>query len=231
MARHLVLKHLENVSGELLAQHGDLLSHYAKGKCGIYVLYAKGRMYYVGLASNLSGRVNSHLKDRHKGNWDRFSIYLTRNDAHMRELEALLHRVLRPEGNRQLGRLVGSEDLRRPLQAELRSRHQESLRDLMGERLRIRVSQERKVRRGANGRPAAGLVERTVTLRAVYKGEEYKARLLPSGTIRHDGRAYDSPSAAAEAIRKKPTNGWTFWRMEDSRGEWSRLSDFRGQIA
>lgn len=67
MTRHLVLKHLENVSGDLLAEHGDLLAHYAKGRCGVYVLYSKGRMYYVGLASNLSGRLKSHLKDRHKG--------------------------------------------------------------------------------------------------------------------------------------------------------------------
>lgn len=227
MSRHLVLTHLENVSGDLLAEHGDLLAHYAKGKCDVYVLYARGRVYYVGLATNLSGRLNSHLKDRHKGNWDRFSIYLTRNDAHMRELEALLHRVLRPGGNRQIGRLVGSEDLRRPLQAELRTRHQQALRDLMGERPRVREREPTKARRSKEGRPAAGLVERTVTLRVAYKGEEHKARLLPNGTIRYQGRAYDSPSGAAQAIRKKPTNGWSFWHMQDRRGEWKRLGDFR----
>lgn len=227
MAQHLVQKHLENVSGDLLAQHGDLLAQYAKGKCGVYVLYSKGRMYYVGLASNLSGRLKAHLKDRHKGNWDRFSIYLTRNDAHMRELEALLHRVLRPEGNRQIGRLVGSEDLRKPLQTELRNRHQRELREWMGERVRSRTPRESTAVRSDPKRPAAGLVERTVTLWAVYKGEEYTARLLPNGTVRFQGVAYDSPSAAAAIIRGRPTNGWWLWRMENEDGEWERLREFR----
>lgn len=228
MARHLVQKHLENVSGELLAQHGGLLGQYAKGKCGIYVLYAEGRMYYVGLASNLSGRLKSHLKDRHKGNWDRFSIYLTRNDAHMRELEALLHRVLRPEGNRQIGRLVGSEDLRKPLRAELQDLHKKELLKWMGDGVHSRSTREAKANRSdKKQRPAAGLVERTVTLWATYKGEDYTARLLPNGTVRFQGVAYDSPSEAAAFVRGRPTNGWWLWWMESDRGEWARLREFR----
>lgn len=118
--RHLVVQHLENVSGRILDEHRQLIASYTRGRAGVYVLYRDRQMYYVGLAKNLAWRLNHHLKDRHAGKWNRFSVYLTRGDKHMRELEALLHRVLRPEGNRQIGRLVGSEDLRAPLRREMR---------------------------------------------------------------------------------------------------------------
>lgn len=97
----------------------------------------------------------------------------------------------------------------------------------MGERLRVRAKRQTKAEAATGDRPAAGLVERAVTLRKVYKGQVYVARLLPNGTIRFGGKAYSSPSGAAKAIRKRPTNGWSFWRMKDQRGEWRNLAHFR----
>jgi hypothetical protein len=69
-------------------------------------LYRKNRLYYVGLASNIRSRLNSQLRDR-------FRIYLTVGDEHLRELESLVMRISSPKGNRQKGKFSRSEDLKR----------------------------------------------------------------------------------------------------------------------
>jgi len=45
-----------------------------------------GKLQYVGLAGSLQGRLKTHLHDRHKDSWDRFSVYLTITDSHLREV-------------------------------------------------------------------------------------------------------------------------------------------------
>ena len=51
------------------------LQELMKGYAGIYALYHRDQPYYVGLTTNLFGRVNGHMKDRHKGQWDHFVIF------------------------------------------------------------------------------------------------------------------------------------------------------------
>ena len=46
-----------------------------KGFSGIYALYKKDKLYYVGLTTNLFGRIKWHMKDRHAGKWDSFVIF------------------------------------------------------------------------------------------------------------------------------------------------------------
>ena len=60
-----------------------------------------------------------------------------------------------------------------------------------------------------------------------YKGEEHRARVRKNGTIRYAGKTYDSPSAAAVAVTKRPTNGWWFWKVKSPSGDWARLRDLR----
>ncbi len=66
----LVCKHLENISGDVLSQYRNVIRDYVKGQHGIYALYQKNRLQYVGLASNLRQRLGHHLKDRLAGTWD-----------------------------------------------------------------------------------------------------------------------------------------------------------------
>ncbi len=230
MARHLVQKHLENVSGDLIAEYKDLIAQHARGKCGVYVLYNNGQMYYVGLASNLNARLNQHMKDRHKGKWDRFSMYLTQNDSHMRELEALLHRVLRPKGNKQIGRLQGSEDLRRPLKKAMQAKQRAQIDALMGDRVRATSGKRTSIRKIAatqdTDRSLEGLVDRATTIKGWYLEYEYTARLRKNGTIRYDNQNYDTPSGAGRAARRQSTNGWRFWHMRDDSGDWVQLREF-----
>ena len=75
----LVCQHLENISRDVLEQHQEIVRKYVRHRQGVYALYRRGKLYYVGLASNLRGRLAHHLKDRHHGSWARFSVYLSRN--------------------------------------------------------------------------------------------------------------------------------------------------------
>jgi hypothetical protein len=109
----LVTQYLENISRDALEGYPHLLRTFVSGRTGIYALFNKGELYYAGLATSLRGRLRHHLKDRHKDSWDTFSAYLTIGDKHLRELESLLIRVVRPPGNRQMGQFTGAENLER----------------------------------------------------------------------------------------------------------------------
>jgi excinuclease UvrABC nuclease subunit len=110
--KHLVAQHLENISGEILQDYADVIKEFIRGKAGVYALYKEQKIYYVGLASNLMNRLKVHLTDRHKGLWDRFSVYLAAHDEHMKELESLLLKIYKPEGNRASGSFIQSKNLK-----------------------------------------------------------------------------------------------------------------------
>jgi hypothetical protein len=59
----LVCQHLGNVSGRVLEDYPSIFREFVKGRHGIYALYRRGRLYYVGLATNLRQRLNQHLRD------------------------------------------------------------------------------------------------------------------------------------------------------------------------
>ena len=54
-----------------------------KGNYGVYGLYRREKLYYVGKASNFKRRLNQHSKDRHGGKWTHFSAYLIRKTDHI----------------------------------------------------------------------------------------------------------------------------------------------------
>ena len=63
--RSLVRQHLENIAGTVLEDYQHIIRDYVRGMQGVYALYRRGRLYYVGLASNLRNRLKAHLKDKH----------------------------------------------------------------------------------------------------------------------------------------------------------------------
>ena len=107
----LVCQHLENVSRTALEKYQAIVKEFVRRRRGVYALYRKDKLYYVGLATNLRSRLRRHLRDRHGQSWDRFSVYLTIGDSHLKELESLILRMVSPKGNKQSGRFVKSEDL------------------------------------------------------------------------------------------------------------------------
>jgi len=50
---HFVCEHLENISRTALEKYQDLIRDYVRRRPGVYALYRRGKLYYVGLAGNL----------------------------------------------------------------------------------------------------------------------------------------------------------------------------------
>jgi hypothetical protein len=107
----LVVEHLENISRTAIKRYPEIITDYARRRSGVYALYKGEELYYVGLAKNLRSRLHGHLKDRHAEAWDRFSVYLTQGDEHLKELESLVLRIAAPKGNRVTGKFIGARDL------------------------------------------------------------------------------------------------------------------------
>ena len=92
-----------------------------KGHSGIYLLYKRKTLHYVGLASkNLLGRLNDHQRDKHKGKWDRFVVYRIKSIRYLKDIETLLIGVLNPPGNSQEGKVPRDADMNRVLKRVLK---------------------------------------------------------------------------------------------------------------
>ena len=238
-ARHtqqgLVLGRLERISSAAFVSYSEAITELVGGRNGIYALYRNKQLYYVGLATDLKRRIKQHLKDRHAGKWNYFSLYLVRSEKFLKDLESLAIRVAFPKGNKIKGKFGGAPNLRPSLKKRMKQLAGERIVKIMGRGRSEAVSKKPKAakapakKKGATPvPPLKGLISRRKRLRATYKGKDYKALVLPSGRIRlAPGELYNSPGAAAEAVRKRPTNGWTFWRYLDEDGEWQRLTNLR----
>jgi hypothetical protein len=225
--QRLFTEYLERVSGKLLEdEYRRAIGALIKGHAGIYALYKGERLYYVGLATNLMGRVKQHLKDRHAKRWDKFSVYLASRDEHIKPLESLLLRIALPTGNRVKGRLANAIDLRRELSKAMKDRDQQRHASLLGGNL------ARRLVRNATAKSRGTLVlkgrlDRRKSLRATYRGKEYTATLRKSGYIAYAGEKYPSPTAAAHAIVGRHVNGWLFWKYREPRKGWRPLAELR----
>lgn len=228
----LVCQHVENLSSAALEEYADIIRDLVHRQHGVYALYRRDKLYYVGLASNLRSRLRAHLKDRHKGLWDRFSVYLTIEDGHLRELESLVIRIAQPRGNKQRGKFARSENLTPTLRRRLREQQRADWYRLIGRELDLLEDAESPRRRGArrrrDGRAVlAGYVAKAMTLRGKHKKVVYKARVCKNGTIRVGKKVMNSPSLAAQAVVGRAVNGWTFWKYERAPGQWVRLKELR----
>jgi hypothetical protein len=223
----LVSEYLERVGGAVLesASYRSIVASMIKGHAGVYALYKGERLYYVGLASNLMGRVKHHLKDRHAQKWNKFSVYLTTQGNHIKPIESLLLRIALPVGNRVQGRLPGARDLKKALDKGVQNHQADERARLLGGA----VATKRRRAKAAAGKGAAvmqGLVDRRVTLTAVHKGVKKVAALRKDGRISFQGQVYDSPSAAARAVVGRAANGWRFWQIKKGRN-WVPLETLR----
>jgi len=239
---NLVCQYLENISRAALEEHQRVIRKYVRHRQGIYALYRRNKLYYVGLASNLRSRLQTHLRDHHKGTWDSFSVYITVGDQHMRELETLILRMVKPRGNKQKGKFSYADDLRRQFRrdivreqsiqlealfcGEARGRRRRALRELKG------------VSEGGRRSTLAPFVTRRFHIRGRHKGKLYIAHVRKNGTImfaaesaefkRLKGKVFQSPSVAAmTALRRSSWNGWTWWAYERAPGDWVKLDKLR----
>ena len=222
----LVSQYLEGISRTALAEYQPFFREQARRRNGVYALYRRKKLYYVGLARDLRGRLKTHLRDKHGESWDRFSMYLTVGDDHIKELESLVLRIVRPAGNRQGGKFAKAQNLRR----EFTRRVKQDAADHLSELLGVEHGRKPVVRRQqASKAVLAAYVSRPLSLRARYKGKILKARVLRNGVISFAGKRYQSPSMAARAAlpHRRAVNGWHFWTYERAPGDWVRLKELR----
>jgi len=233
----LVTQHLERVSRETLERYQPLLRAHIRGRKGIYALYKRERLYYIGLAQNLRSRLKDHLRDHHKGSWDSFSVYLTIGGDYMAELETLVIRAASPGGNKHPGGFVKSEDLKPKLRKDLHAIFQrEEVRLLSGQRSasgsakRAQTSKPAKSKATGRRPVLAKYLSAPLQLRARHKGRFLRARVRRDGAITFNKKVYNSPSVAgAAAVNRISCNGWTFWTYERSPGDWVPLQALRGK--
>jgi len=224
---HLLVQHLENLSRRVLEDFQDIIREYVRGRQGLYALYRRGKLQYVGLASDLRSRLRAHLRDRHSDTWDAFSLFLTVGRDSLRELEALLIRIARPRGNKSKTKFPRSQNLRSIFRRQIKQQQRAELEALFLTPSRNARTQVRNGRKGGVKVPLARYVSRRVRIRMAYKGRVYKARIKPDGWIRFRKKLFRSPSKAASAISGRPMNGWSWWKYERAPGDWVKLDELR----
>ena len=232
----IVSQHLERISRKALEKHRRIIEQHIRGRHGIYALYRRDKLYYVGLASNLRSRLNHHLKNAHAGKWDRFSVYLTIDTGHTKELESLVLRIVQPDGNKQSGKFYRSENLMRKFRGAMKAEHKAELDDIMGTGQRkAKATDKRKrprkkaVAQKAGRQPTlAQYVTEPFPIRSRFKGKLIRAKVRRDGSVRFAGKVYTSPSqAAAVACGRRACNGWTFWSYERAPADWVTLDHLR----
>lgn len=236
---NLVSQYLENISRKALEGYQDIIKKYVRDRHGVYALYHKNKLYYVGLASNLRSRLRHHLRDRHADAWDSFSVYLTIGGQHLHELETLLLRIIDRKGNKQRGRFGKADDLKRKFRKELKRAQSEEL-----EQLFCYEDEKRKTDKGfvpnkteSKRFVLASFVTRRFHIRFRYKDKLYIAHVRRDGSItfakdsaevgRLQGKVFLSPSRAAKAVTKREVNGWAVWTYERAPGDWVPLDELR----
>jgi len=228
-SRPIVIGHLEKVSSTVFDQYRKQITGMIKGNYGVYALYRRSKLYYIGLATDFRKRINQHLKDKHKGKWNYFSLYLIRKIDHLREVEALLVRIAEPGGNKQKGKLKRSKNLRPQLKRLLTEDTKRVIEEILGGETKQKKKRKKLTGRAkAVNRPLKGLLRNYQRIYANYKGKEFKAKVLPSGSVKFNDKIYDSPSGAAKnIIERGAVNGWNFWKYKDKSGNLVPLKKLR----
>ena len=219
----LVHQHLERVSRSLLEEHQDIVRGIIGKNAGIYALYRKGKLYYVGLASGLSGRLKAHLRDDHSKSWDQFSIYFTIRDQHIKEIESLLLQIAKPPGNKFGGKPKGSSNMLTSIRQVIKQKQKKELSHLLGKRPVVKQNENSS----AEAKELIKLFPRGARLRGTVKGKNYSARLRLDGKIRFQKETFNSLRLAVRAALGHSLPGWYFWQVERGKGHWVRLREIR----
>jgi len=237
---NLVCEFLERISRDALQKYQEIIKKYVRGRHGIYALFKKNKLYYVGLASNLRSRLRHHLRDRHAETWDSFSVYLTIGDQHLKEMEALILRITKPKGNLQKGKFNNADDLHRLFKNDISKAQSIEMEKLFcqisAKKINVdKIKSEEKHKRKPTLAPFIN--NKRFHIRMRFKDKLYIAHVRRDGTImfaaesaeveRLKSKIFSSPSLAAMAISGRPMNGWTCWSYERAPGDWVKLDALR----
>ncbi len=223
-SRSMILtQKLEGISKKIFEKYKKIIVQYIGNKPGVYALYDEKELYYVGLASDLAKRVNAHLKDQHSALWTHFSVYFTKKEQYMKDIEAVIISIAQPKGNTVKPKLGKETKLKDFIKQAIKESHQEELIELGFDGKRKKQMESKK--KNKNRPDLKNYFETERPLIKTYKGKTYKATLLTSGKIKYEDKIYSTPSASAKEIAQREMNGWTFWFVKDRANNWIKLSE------
>ncbi len=222
-SKPIVEAYLERIGQKVFKDFSSVITGLIKGNQGIYALYKKDKLYYIGLASNLKIRIKHHLNDKHKNCWTHFSLYIISKQEHIKEFESVILRVAYPKGNSVKGKLSRAKNLRPRLKKEMKEESVKQIDDIIGGRKKtVKKAKAKKttLKIKSKDRPLKGIFPGGKVIYAAYKNEEYKAWVYSNGRIKYKGQFYDNPSAVGKAVIKRKTiNGWTFWKYKNKKAQ------------
>ncbi len=114
----LIIDHEERIPAKSFTLFKKIVAKELRGKAGLYALYKGNELYYVGLATNLNVRILQHDRDKHRGKWDSFSIYVVEKVKYLKDIESLVLHIAEPVGNKQQGNISKSNQIRKKLLKE-----------------------------------------------------------------------------------------------------------------
>lgn len=230
-SKPIVEAYLERIGQKVFTDFSSVITEIIKRHQGIYALYKKDKLYYIGLASNLKNRIKHHLNDKHKNYWTHFSLYIISKQEHIKEFESVILRIAYPKGNRQKGKLAGSKNIRPLLKKKLNAEWKRKRSEILNTKKPAKLKKKTKrkfTKTPKSDRPLKGVFPGGKVLYAKYKAKEHKAWVNRLGRIRFNGKYYDTPTAAGKAIiTKGAINGWNFWKYKDKSGELRKIADLR----
>jgi|SRR5579863_3380355 len=116
----LVKSYAEGIKKEVIERNREAFKRVVGRKSGLYSLTKENELYYVGLSTKLRSRLKTHLDDKHRGKWDRFSFYSIGKKKFLKDIESILIRVAHPSGNDQEGSFGKNKNLKKRFIDELK---------------------------------------------------------------------------------------------------------------
>ncbi len=223
----LVCQYLERVSRSAIEKHQDIIKEFIRKRHGIYALYKNHRLVYVGLATNLKNRLNTHLRDRHAETWNRFSVYITVEGNKLKELETLSLHIAAPSNNRQSGRFIKAEDLKRTFMKRIQDKQKKELLFIFEGKKREKPKKAIKKKRKGRKAILADYISNPTRIKLNSNDKTIRAHIRRDGYIVLNKKRYSSPSAAAKSVLHYPVDGWHKWKYQRSPGEWVPIDKLR----
>ena len=101
----LVKQKLEDIPAKSLQILSKDMKELLGKKPGIYALYNKKKLYYVGMATNLHSRLKSHLRSKRSRKWNKISIFVINKTQYLKDVELAVVNISNPPGNEQKGKI------------------------------------------------------------------------------------------------------------------------------
>ena len=211
---------LENISKDIFKKYPDVISEMIGEKHGVYALYNRGKLCYVGKAIDLKRRVTQQLSRRR---WSHFSLFLTKKSMYIDDIEPFLIAISKPKGNKVKPKLE-IRKLNRELEQKIKIKQYNERKKFFGQKskkLSLKIHQ--KISKSKMINPFG----KRKRIFAKYKGKEYRANFLISGKVKFKNKPYSSLTSAALIITKGiRVNGRRFWHVKDENREWVKISSF-----